>query len=128
MWEAMTGNTITSYNGNGVWFCGLAWSNDGQRFVAAGTDSSVRVFDAGSGNVVYSINANGLQDVAWSPDGKLIGAGESGQVELLTAASGSSVYTHPGQSGNILVLAWSPDSKRIASGSDNGSIQVWQAQ
>jgi WD40 repeat protein len=86
------------------------------------------VFDASTANPVNSISAAGLQTVTWSPDNKLLAAGETNQVQLFNAASGSNVYNHQGQSGNIIALACSPDSKRIASGSSNASVQVWQTQ
>jgi eukaryotic-like serine/threonine-protein kinase len=48
-------------------------------------------------------------------------------IALDTAATGQNLYTYSGQSGHLDGVAWSPDSKRIASGSDNGTVQVWQA-
>jgi WD40 repeat protein len=40
---------------------------------------------------------------------------------------GSLLYTYRGHSAIVNAAAWSPDSKRIASGSDDKTVQVWNA-
>ncbi|HWS84636.1 MAG TPA: serine/threonine-protein kinase [Ktedonobacteraceae bacterium] len=40
---------------------------------------------------------------------------------------GSLLYTYTGHHGFVNALAWSPDGKRIASGSDDSTVQVWNA-
>ncbi len=40
---------------------------------------------------------------------------------------GSVISTYKGHSGFVNAAAWSPDSKRIASGSDDRTVQVWNA-
>ncbi|HEU5199042.1 MAG TPA: serine/threonine-protein kinase [Ktedonobacterales bacterium] len=41
--------------------------------------------------------------------------------------AGTLVYTYRGHSNTVNAVAWSPDGKRIASGSDDGTMQVWNA-
>jgi eukaryotic-like serine/threonine-protein kinase len=36
-------------------------------------------------------------------------------------------YIYHGHSSNVLVVGWSPDGRRIASGSDDMTVQVWDA-
>ncbi|HEX3643323.1 MAG TPA: serine/threonine-protein kinase [Ktedonobacteraceae bacterium] len=40
---------------------------------------------------------------------------------------GELLYTYRGHSALMNVVAWSPDNKRIASGSDDKTVQVWDA-
>jgi eukaryotic-like serine/threonine-protein kinase len=80
----------------------------------------------------YRGQSQGVNSVAWSPDGKRIASGaEDTIVQIWDAADGGHVYTyreHANSSvGLVKAVAWSPDGKRIASGSD-AYIQVWQAQ
>jgi serine/threonine protein kinase len=37
------------------------------------------------------------------------------------------LYTYWGHSSEVNAVAWSPDDKRLASGSDDGTVQVWDA-
>src|SRR6266704_2048339 len=49
---------------------------------------------------------------------------------LRTSTSSSlrtALYTYRGHSGRVMGVAWSPDGKRIASGSNDGTVQVWDA-
>jgi Tol biopolymer transport system component len=54
-------------------------------------------------------------NLAWSPDGEVIGFfGEDGTLRLIPAAGGSSRILVPSESGPWAGIAWSPDGKRIA--------------
>ena len=45
-----------------------------------------------------------------------------------TASSHSkALYTYHGHFASVNAVAWSPDGKRIASGSNDGTVQVWDA-
>src|SRR6266496_4278065 len=49
---------------------------------------------------------------------------------LRTSTSSSlrtALYTYRGHSAGVMGVAWSPDGKRIASGSDDDTVQVWDA-
>src|SRR5947209_934226 len=37
------------------------------------------------------------------------------------------LYTYRGHSASVIGVAWSPDGKRLASGSDDHTVQVWDA-
>jgi WD40 repeat protein len=39
----------------------------------------------------------------------------------------TALYTYRGHSASVMGVVWSPDGKRIASGSDDGTVQVWDA-
>jgi len=46
-------------------------------------------------------------------------------VHFLTAPNH---FTYQGHSDYVSAVAWSPDGKRIASGSNDMTVQVWQAK
>ena len=43
------------------------------------------------------------------------------------ASTGAKLLTYTGHTDQVRAVAWSPDGKLIASGSDDGTVQVWDA-
>ena len=79
VWDATTGQTLVTYNGNG--FDGqtyaLAWSPDDKRIASGGDGiyhNYARVWDASTGQmiVMYHGHSDIVFDVAWSPEGSMI--------------------------------------------------------
>ena len=48
-------------------------------------------------------------------------------VKVWDAATGQTLLSYTGASGQAYALAWSPDGTRIASGGDEYKVHVWSA-
>lgn len=107
----------------------LMWSPDGSRIAAAMGSSIVKVFDARTGNTLYTYRgfSSKIDAMAWSPDGKyIVTAGRHNATTVWNAANGTTVFTSPVSDGNaVFSLAWAPDSQRVALGYLDGSVRVW---
>jgi RNA polymerase sigma factor (sigma-70 family) len=70
------------------------------------------------GTVRFRHGGNGLNDAAYSPDGKILAtAGEIGRIHLWDAATGKGIAVLEGdKTTSFLSLAFSPDGKTLASG------------
>jgi len=138
--DAVTGNITGYYGYHGGGVHSLAWSPDGMYLAVGRDDTTVQVWRVATTTNVYTYSGHSSDvfSVAWSPDGKRIASGSAdGLVQLWDALSGDHVYTYRGHTDFYLghftsgkavnAVAWSPDGKRIASGSDDMTVQVWEA-
>jgi WD40 repeat protein len=110
----------------------VAWSPDG-RLLALPHSDDVCLREAATGKVARVLaGAKGCCAVAFSPDGKLVAAGDNysgtssnpqGRVLLWEAATSRLVRTFAGHGNIVRSVAFSPDGKRLASGSDG--VRVW---
>ncbi len=138
--DSTTGNIKGYYGHHGGSAHSLAWSPDGVYLAIGRDDATVQVWNvATTANVnTYTGHSTDVFTVAWSPNGKRIVSGSSdGLVQVWDALTGNHVYTYRGHADyypghltsgkSVNAVAWSPDGKRIASGSDDMTVQVWQA-
>ena len=122
---------LRSVIGHSVSINSAAWSPDGTRIVSGGDDSTVRIWDAQTGESVgkYDGHIGYINSAAWSPDGtRIVSGGSDSTVRIWDAQTGESVGKYEGHSGTIRSVAWSPDGKRIVSGGYDSTVRIWDAQ
>ncbi|HKI31480.1 MAG TPA: protein kinase [Gemmataceae bacterium] len=92
----------------------------GKRVVTAGEDKTVRVWDAATGKEIKTLEAHGegVMNVAFSPDGKLLASGIEDEWKLWDANTLKEVRTVEGRAG---WLAFAPDGKSLLGGGHNNS-------
>jgi WD40 repeat protein len=88
----------------------------------------VRIFDSLTGKKlnVFKGDANWVQVLRFSPDGKTIASGTiEGDVKLWNLATKKNIKTLKGHLSEITSLEFSPDGQMIATGSFDSTITIW---
>jgi WD40 repeat protein len=88
----------------------------------------VRIWDLNNLGEPQILNrqANLIDTVAWSPNGKMIAAGGGDRrVVIWDAQTGEVLGSHNLHSRTVVDVAWSPDSGLLASASKDGTIVVY---
>ncbi|MCR4413699.1 MAG: protein kinase [Thermoguttaceae bacterium] len=112
------------------WGCdGVAWRPDGKRLAATG--KRLRVWDAALREVPHPIDKPAVC-LAWSPDGSQLAIADGntpdhgdGSITIYDAASWAPLVEIVQPWDDVATLAWHPRWPRLASGSQRGTVHIW---
>ena len=92
-------------------------------------DGTVRLWDGKTGKRinVFRGDSEWVNDVQFSPDGKLIASGTvDGTVKLWERATGKEIHSLKGHLSEVNCISFSPDSQIVAAGNYDGSVIFWE--
>ncbi|WP_437682888.1 TIR domain-containing protein [Sorangium sp. So ce131] len=124
MW---TGEERTLYGHSG-WVNACALSPDGQRIVSASDDTTLKVWDLATGNLLSTLEGHsaGVNACALSPDGqRIVSASSDRTLKVWDLATGNILSALEGHSYSVNACALSPDGQRIVSASGDRTLKVW---
>jgi WD40 repeat protein len=110
----------------------MAFSANGEQFLTAGSEQTLKVWDVPTGRVLRSvpirdkISGNG----AFSPDGRLFASAALGPpltfpVKVWDTTTGAELQELRGHTHFLYSVTFSPDGRRLATASYDGTARVW---
>lgn len=113
-------------------FAALCWSPDGTQLAVARGEGAVDVYDAQSlAAPLYSLPVGGqTTDVAWSPSGSFLAAGNRGGDLMLASPAARRVVRTVSNPPlrDVSSIAWAPDGARVAVGYAAGTVLIVDPQ
>jgi WD40 repeat protein len=136
LWSAQSGERLLTFRGHGGLVLCLAWSPDSKLVACAGKGDIIRVIDAATGTQVWELTVGhtlgsvfclvfgATSDVLYSGQG---GCGDYDIIEWQVAEGQEATVTCrlQGHTGAVNSISMSPCGGMMASGSDDGTVVIW---
>jgi WD40 repeat protein len=134
LWDVPTGKHSWGAGANFWYVHGVAMAPDGRTVASVESDGTVRVWNARTGKELGTISLErGHYDLIFSPTGDRLVTIESGPRGRLARVWNSSTGQELtqwllGQKPSPILQTFTSDGKTLVTGSDDGSIHLWEVQ
>ncbi|MCA8996772.1 MAG: protein kinase, partial [Planctomycetaceae bacterium] len=121
------GSDLTCY-GHSMLVRDVAFSPDGTRIATASMDSSIKLWDATSGQEIQTLRGHQgtVDQVIFSLDGTRLATRSSDRtIKIWDPHSGQSMATLKGDQNSFVEIAFSPDGEELLSVSSSATIWRW---
>lgn len=128
VWDGKTGKQVRaiSHGMTSTYVYDLAFTTKGNVVITVGSDDAF-IWNLSTGRKTGGMEHRySLRTVACSPNGRhVVTAGYNKTINFFDANTGKTQAAFVGHSDTVLCVAFSPDSKTLVSGSEDGTVRVW---
>ncbi|KAG8761730.1 hypothetical protein FRC11_013429 [Ceratobasidium sp. 423] len=130
VWDSFNGRMMLVLEGHTDSITSVRFSHDGKLLASGSHDCTIRVWGFPSGEVVHvcEITSPLLGPALFSPDGYFVIYASKNDMGLLDFLTGANIGNLEGHDGLVTAIAISPDGTIVASGSEDGTICVWDTR
>ena len=129
LWSVETKQIVATLEGHGRNINSVAFSPDGTLLASGSDGGTVKLWDMETKENIATLEGKwwGVLSVAFSHDGTLLAASGYNDdiVKLWDVETKENVTTFEGHSDDVNSVAFSPDGTLLASGSDDGTLKLW---
>ncbi len=107
----------------------VAYSPDGRRLAAAGSDQVARIYDTASGDLILELRGHedAILSIDYSPDGQYLSTGGYDEtVRIWNAENGKALQILRGHTWWVWSTEFSPDGTLIVTTGQDGRAVVWK--
>ena len=130
IWDADTGELLTSLEGHDKAVWSAAFSSDGARALTASDDGTARIWNVKTGALLVVLrHSASFRRAAFSPDGeRIVTASLDKTARIWDAKTGKQLVELRGHDGEVYSAAFSPDGERIVTASLDKTARIWDAK
>ena len=139
LWNAKTGDLITTFTGHRERVLSVAFSPDGTILATASHDRTVRLWDTASGTLITTLTGHrrSVGSVAFGADSATLAtAGHDGVVRLWAIRTrrlwggriGKVLASFTAHKDSIRSVAFSPDGAALVTTSEDGTAKLWSVR
>ena len=116
------------HTGHQIGIAGLATSPNPAILASTGLDGTLRFWTVVGGDEVNCVplEAQGVLQLAFAPDGRSVAVATDGAVLRLRAPDGEPITRHEVPVKGVYGVAFSPDGRYLANAAADGRVRVWE--
>lgn len=128
LWDFESVSQVAAFDDATARIDTLRFSPDGAQVTAVTDAGDLLVWSVAAPETPL-LTGSGATTAVYSSNGQFLAVGRtSGAIDVLNATDGTAITTLTGHLGAVRSLAFSPDNRLLLSGSDDGTVRLWNTQ
>jgi WD40 repeat protein len=128
VFNADTGELLTTYQGHGAAVRGVMFSPDAAHVLSAGTDNQLHRWETAGGKRIAAVPLGGEGNrMVAGPEGSPLVPVADARLLHIDLSKNAIGRAYTGMGDWALVAAWHGNSGRVAGGGFNGEVRIWNA-